>query len=391
MKSSALAIARKELARFFSNKVSAFVSIALPGLLIFFMWTFMGDAMGSMFKPNDAKQPVVAVVNAPASVEALATADAGFAIESTDALPGADEMRELIEQGGVQAFAVFPEGFDVDVAAYDPVTGSPAPQVEIYYNSTDPDSNRAHALLSSVLDAYESSLSNRFDVNAGGGGYDVAEERDVAGSIVVSIVPLLLLILVFTSVMSIAAESVAGEKERGTMATLLATPINRRDIALGKVLAITIIGLLIAASSMIGIFAGLPGIMQGAVDMNVYGPADYLLLTLVILSTTLLIVMLITVVSTLAKSVKEATMFLTPLMIVVMLVGVLGMFGGAKTEIGYYLIPLYNSVQCMIGIFSFDFQPANVAACVIANLVYTAVGVAVLQRMFDSERLMFAR
>ena len=113
-----------------------------------------------------------------------------------------------------------------------------------------------------MLDAYESSLSNRFDVNAGGAGYDVAEERDVAGMLVVSIVPLLLLILVFSSVMSIAAESVAGEKERGTMATLLATPIKRRDIALGKVLAITVIGLLIAASSAIGIFSGLPGIMQ---------------------------------------------------------------------------------------------------------------------------------
>ena len=98
-----------------------------------------------------------------------------------------------------------------------------------------------------------------------------------------------------------------------------------------------------------------------------YGPVEYVLLALVILSTTLVIVALITVVSTLAKSVKEATMFLTPLMIVVMLVGVLGMFGDAKAEVAYYLVPLYNSVQCMIGIFSFDFQPLNVAVCVIAN------------------------
>lgn len=390
MKSSAVTIARKELARFFSNKASAFVSIALPGLLIFFMWTFMGDAMGGMFNPDDGKRPVVAVVNEPASIEALASA-AGIDAVPESALPDADEMRERIEQGDVKAFAVFPDGFDADVAAYDPASGAPAPQVEIYFNSTDPDSSQAYSSFAGMLDAYESSLSNRFDVNAGAGGYDVAQERDVAGTLVVSIVPLLLLILVFTSVMSIAAESVAGEKERGTMATLLATPINRRDIALGKVLAITVIGLLIAASSALGIFAGLPSIMQGAVDMNVYGPADYLLLALVILSTTLLVVMLITVVSTLAKSVKEATMFLTPLMIAVMLVGILGMFGDAKTEIAYYLVPLYNSVQCMIGIFSFDFQPINVVACVASNLVYTAAGVAVLQRMFDSERLMFAR
>lgn len=389
-KSSAITIARKELARFFSNKTSAFISIVLPGLLIFFMWTFMGDAMGGMFKPDMSKTPVVAVVNAPDSVKALA-GDSVVKVVDEGALPSAEEMRERIEQGDVQAFAVFPEGFDEEVAVYDPASGTPAPQVAIYFNSVDPDSSQAYATFKNLLDAYESSLSNRFDVNAGQGSYDVAEERDIAGTFVVSIVPLLLLILVFTSVMSIAAESVAGEKERGTMATLLATPINRRDIALGKVLAITLIGLLIATSSAIGIFAGLPSIMQGAVDINVYGATEYLLLALVILSTTLLIVMLVTIVSTLAKSVKEATMFLTPLMIVVMLVGILGMFGGASDEVAYYFIPLYNAVQCMIGIFSFDFQPVNVVVCVLSNLAYTALGVAVLQRMFNSERLMFAR
>ena len=67
MKGNAWTIARKELARFFSNKASALVSIVLPGLLIFLMWTFMGDAMGGMFKPDMSKPPAVAVVNAPES------------------------------------------------------------------------------------------------------------------------------------------------------------------------------------------------------------------------------------------------------------------------------------------------------------------------------------
>lgn len=391
MKSNVLTIAKKELAKFFSNKTSAIVSIALPGLLIFVMWTVMGDAMGSMFSPDEGKRPVVAVVNEPASVESIA-ASSGIDVVGEGHLPDTQEMRTRIEKGDVQAFAVFPEGFDEAVAAYDPASGAPAPQVEVFYNSTDPNSSQAFSAFAALLDAYESSLANRFDVNAGQGAYDVAEERDIAGSIVVSIVPMLLLILLFSSCMNIAAESVAGEKERGTMATLLATPIKRRDIALGKVLAITLIGLAIATSSMLGIFAGLPSIMQGAVNINVYGPGDYLLLVLVVVSTTLLVVMLITVVSALAKTTKEAGMYLTPLMIVVMLVGILGMFGGgAQVDFWYYLIPLYNSVQCMIGIFTFDFQPVNVAVCVASNLVYTGIGVLALQRMFNSERLMFAR
>lgn len=390
MRGNVLTIARKELARFFSSKVSAFVSIVLPGLMIFALWTFMGSAMQDMFSPDEQKTAVVAVVNEPASIAAL-TGPAGIETVAIDSLPDADEMHSRIKAGDVKAFAQFPSDFDEAVAAYDTASGAPASQVQVYYNSTDPDSGRAYSLMTGLLNSYESSLSNRFDVNAGDGSFDVAAQKDLAGSVVVSIVPMLLLILLFSSCMGIAAESVAGEKERGTMATLLATPISRRDIALGKVLAITLIGLMVAASSAIGIFAGLPSVAAGQIDLNVYGALEYGLLALVIVATTLVMVMLITVVSALAKTTKEATMYLTPLMILVMVVGVLGMFGDAKTELWYYLIPLYNSVQCMVGIFTFDFQPANVVACVVSNLVYTGAGALVLQRMFNNERLMFAR
>ena len=391
MKSSVLTIAKKELARFFSNKASALIAIVLPGLLIFGMWSIMGNAMSGMMGGGDSERPTIAVVDCPASVEQLAAAS-DIELVETASLPSPEEMREQIDGADVQAFAVFPKGFDEAVAAYETSSGQIAPRVEVYYNSADTSSARAYAAFVAVLDAYESSLSNKFDVNAGEAIYDVAEDKDLAATIIVSIVPMLLLILLFSGCMSVASEAVAGEKERGTMATMLATPIKRSDIALGKILALALIGLAIAASSAIGIFASLPNLMQGEFDINVYGAPEYLLLALVIFSTTLLIVMLITVVSALAKTTKEAQLYLTPLMIVVMVIGLLGMFGdGAKPELGYYFVPLYNSVQCMIGIFTFDFQPAAVVACVVSNLVYTGIGVYVLQKMFKSERLMFAR
>ena len=56
-----------------------------------------------------------------------------------------------------------------------------------------------------------------------------------------------------------------------------------------------------------------------------------------------------------------------------------------------YLIPLYSSVQCMSGIFSFDFNLVNMSVCVISNLLYTAVLIFVLTRMFHSERIIFTK
>lgn len=390
MISNVVVVAKKELARFFSNRASAFVAVILPGLLIFLMWSIMGNAMSSMFSPDESEPSKVAVVNMPVDVGAFADAS-DIDVEEVAELPDAERIRENIEEGDVNAYAVFPEGFDETVEIYDPASGMPAPHVEVYYDSADTASAGAYETFTSMLDAYESSLSNRFDVNGGGGVYDVADGNDRSMQFIVSIVPLLLFILLFSGCMSIAAESVAGEKERGTMATLLATPVRRSEIALGKVIALALIGLAIAASSFIGIVAGLPNLMQGQMSINLYGVSEYALLILVIFSTTLVMVVLIAIVSALAKTTKEAQVYLTPLMIVVMGVGFLGMFGEAKTDVVFYLIPLYNSVQCMIGIFTFEFQPLDIMVCIVSNLIYTGIGVAVLRRMFDSERLMFAR
>lgn len=355
------------------------------------MWSLMGTAISDMGRVDEEKHISIAAINLPQSLEALRDDD-GLDVKNLTELPSPEEMREAIKKGEYLALVVFPEKFDTQVDEYLPASGGTAPQIEIYYDSTKVDSSYAYNFMTALLNNYESSLANRFDINAGDTTYDVSDERSRTSVFIVSIVPMVLLILLFSGCMSVAAESIAGEKERGTMTTLLATPIKRSDIAFGKVLALTLIGLMIAASSAIGIFASLPNLFEGSVDINMYGPAEYSLLALVILSTTLLIVMMITIVSALAKTTKEAQIYLTPLMIVVLAVGLVGMFGeGAQTDMAYYFIPLYNSVQCMIGIFTFEFQPVNVFVSVVANLIYTGIGVAVLQQMFKSERLMFAR
>lgn len=162
--------------------------------------------------------------------------------------------------------------------------------------------------------------------------------------------------------MAVAPESIVGEKERGTIATLLVTPMKRSELAVGKVLSLSVIGLLGGVSSFIGTMLALPNLMggaaleddsmTGAMSAAVYSGTDYVLLLFVILSTVLVIIGAISLMSGLAKSVKEAGTMVSPLMIVVMLIGVSTMFGdGAPKEVYWYLIPFYNSVQCMNGIF----------------------------------------
>lgn len=396
MKNTIITILKKELKRFFSDKRMAFTTILLPGIMIFVMYNFMGDAFSDMMTVDDEYVYSVESVNMPESIKAmLDSAGMSGGLKDTDAQSGEKAKKELENKdGALDLYIVFPENFENDIAVYNSTSGDKAPQVEVYYNSASTESQTAYEMFIEMMDSYESSMANKFDVNPDSDvQYDLANEKDAAATVFSSLLPMLLLMFIFSACMSIGPESISGEKERGTIATMLVTPAKRSHIALGKIIALSIIALLSGISSTLGTMLSLPkitGVGEEGIEANVYSAQDYILLAVIILSTVLLIVTLISIISAFARSTKEAGTYIMPLMIVVMLVGLSGMFSdGAKTELYNYVIPIYNSVQCMTGVFSFEIIPFGMLLTVITNIIYTGIGVFVLTRMFNDERIMF--
>lgn len=390
MKSGILTIMKKELARFFGDKRTV-AGVLLPGVLIYVLYSFMGTAMGSVF--GVAEDASIQAVRLPQSIAAAADS-AGMALtEGSEAdLPAA---KALVTEQELDLLVVFPEAFDQAVADYNVASGEPAPLVEVYYNSVSTTSQSAYMTFTGLLDSYESLLANKFDVNAGEGGYDLATAEDSTGAFFAMMMPMLLMIFLYSGCSAVAPESIAGEKERGTIATMLVTPIRRSDIAVGKILALAVITVLSGASSTLGTILALPKLMGGAageMDAAIYGIREYLLLAAVILSTVLLLVTLVALLSAFARTVKEAQSYAVPLMILVMVLGITGMFGGgASQSLAMYAIPLYNSVQCIVGIFSFSVLGSGVAVTAAVNGAATLLGVFILTRMFNSEKIIFGR
>ena len=375
---------KKELARFFKDK-RTLVALLMPGLLIYVIYSLMGGAMSDAFIPNDEYIPEIRAVALPDSIKAIASY-ASFEIEELGQ-NSIDTCKETVANGGIDLLIVFPENFDETVAEYTPTSGMSAPSVEIYFNSSSTNSTTAYQSFIALLDAYESSMTNKFDINMG----DLATEEDVTSMLFSMLMPMLLVMLLFSGCMAVAPESIAGEKERGTIATLLITPAKRSHIAIGKILALSVMALISGTSSTVGIVLSLPKLMGGTVslDGSVYGIADYSMLAVVILSTVLVLITAISIISAYAKTVKEASSYVTPLMILSMLIGLSGMFGSAAGNSLLYLIPIFNSVHSMIGIFSFEANITHMLITVAANLAVTGVGVFVLTRMFGSEKIMF--
>lgn len=392
MKNSIFTIMKKELARFFGDRRMAITTILLPGLMIYLIYSLMGSAIMDNFAPDEEYTAKVSAVNLPASLEGL-FGSLNFELEETTA-DKVDSVKHDIEDGEADLCVVFPQDFDTVMPVYSSAAGTAAPNIEIYYNSSDTDSQMAFEVITSALDSYESAMTNKFDINNSDTKYDLASDEDISAQIFSSMLPMLLMIFMFSGCMAVAPESIAGEKERGTIATLLITPTKRSHIALGKIFALSLIAVLSGTSSTVGTVLSLPKLMgaaEGAVK-NVYGVLDYVWLGVVILSTVLLLVTAVSIISAFAKTIKEAQGYVSPLMILTMLVGVTAMFGGGiKTDLFYYFIPLYNSVQCMSGIFSFEIQPLYLIITVVSNICYAGLGTVLLAKMFNSERIVFSK
>ena len=392
MKKDMLTIIRKEFARFFGDKRMVFTTVLMPGLMIYILYTFMGKGLMKEFLTDDTYVASAYVQNMP---EELSLVLRELSADWTEISEGETESaKEAVTAKEADLFLVFPADFSASVAEYE-VSDGAAPNVEIYYNSTESESTKLYNIIGGILDTYEQGMANKFDVNAGDEAYDLASEKDATGQVFAMLLPLLLMTFLFSGCTSIAPEAIAGEKERGTIATLLVTPRKRSALALAKIVSLSAIALLAGLSSFLGTMLSLPNLMGGAesgMDASVYVLSDYLLLLGIILTTVLVMVASMSIISACAKNVKEAGTAIAPLMIVSMGVSLTTMFGGTgEKSLGLFCIPLYNSVHCMHGIFSFQFVPAQIVVTIVSNLVYAFLLTWVLTKLFNSEKVMFTK
>ncbi len=366
-----LALMKKEFHRFFHDP-RLIVTILLPGIVIFLLYNVIGSLVNTQEK-YDYKVYVAGDAAYAQVIKAAVEADgSGSTVELVFAAE--EEGKAAVQKGEASALLVFSENFT-------PAAGS---SVQIWYGGSD-ESLSFYNLATAVLQGI--AQANTFSVE----GHSFEPEENFAKMFIAGLLPFLVVTFVFSACMSVTLESVAGEKERGTLATILATSVKRSHIALGKVIPLSCISAIGAASSFCGVVFSLPKLM-GA-DLTVlggYGFGSYVLLFLLILSFVPLIVSAIATVSTLSRSVKEASGYTSVVMILVMLVSIVSM---VVTQMGDWVIavPVLNAVVFMGKILGGELAVWQSLASVAANLVYTVLLVWLISRMLSSERVMFGK
>lgn len=402
---NAIIVFKKEFYRVISDKRLLVMSVMFPGLMIFVMYSLMGGAISGETQDIEDHTMIIYEVNMPDSIKGFIN-PAGADEVSAEFFDGStltsDERETMLTEGTIDLFVSFPENFEANLTDYENPDYE-IPSIPVFYNSTEKYSRNTYWTLQSVLSSYASFVNaDRFGddviIYTQPAPVDFANPDESQGQEFAMLLPMLIVMFLFSGAMSIGPDSIAGEKERGTIATLLVTPVKRFEIAIGKVMSLSVISLMSATSSFVGIIFGLRNMMnaategEGSLDASIYGANDYLMIIAVLFATTLVIVGIISVISTYARTIKEASMLILPFYFISIIIGVSSMFSGeAATNSLMYLVPIYSSVNMLISILTFSVEPMQFMLMLVSSVVYVSILIFVMNRLFQSEKVMFSK
>lgn len=396
-------ILSKELKRVFGDKKMVFSLFILPIILIAGIYGVMFFLIGKEKSSINEHVSEVYVQNMPDNFSELMAGHTDCKINTIPAGESVESYKDGLLDGTYDLVVVFPENFYENFKNAD--AGSALPDIKTFYNPSENNSGEARTRFTGTyLEEYKQILLKErfgsldyamvFSVDADNPDMIVQDKDKATGKILGSIIPYLITILIFAGAMGLGVDTIAGEKERGTIANLLISPIKRVDIIMGKIVSLAIVSVLSAAVyviSFIGsavVLSGMGGMgeMVNGLSLN-FTTVQIIQFVVLLLGLVLLYVGIIGFVSLLAKNVKEAQSFIMPVYIIVMFAGMITMYSGDVTS-GSYMIPVYNTSAAFKGIFERTITMNQYLTSTIITYAFAGVMVCLMAKAMNSEKIM---
>jgi len=222
----------------------------------------------------------------------------------------------------------------------------------------------------------------------------VATPEKVGGSILGQIVPLILIIMTITGAIYPAIDLTAGERERGTLETLMVAPVPTVDLIAGKFVVVALIGMISAGLNLLSIggtiyLGGLGNLLTQGNAVQIPLRALPLVLLLLIPLAVMFSALLLAVCS-FARSFKEAQNYVMPVMIAALIPAVVGVLPGTRLEGPLLVMPVTNIVILTRDLFTGRFELLPILWVGISTTLYAGAAVAVAAKLFGQEAVLFA-
>lgn len=324
----------------------------------------------------------------------------------------AEELERLYteheDEIGVQMeFAADASDADVSVEIAQAADGTQ--HFTLHYDSTDETSDTASYALEKLLEIYREELLEKklkqqgLDENF---LYPVTYESQDSASLTESFgmdvggsIGMMLIVTILLGAVYPAIDATAGEKERGTLETLLTLPVTNFQMIMSKYLSVALFACVTAVISLLSLGGSVLFLIFGISDGMAKEIQSISLPAVLPLIPVLLLTMLVTALfatalcmcfCVFAKSFKEANNYVTPVMLIVMFASMVAMVPTVKLDYRTALIPIVNVSLMIKQIISMQFDLSLAGITIGVNLGYSILIVWILSKMYDSENVLFS-
>ena len=309
------------------------------------------------------------------------------------------KAKTAIENDSIDVAYFFPAGYDSAIAKLEPVN------FQYFYTSTNNEFevaiinnyNTAYTQLLVTEKLKEKQIAETILHPAVPVSRNLASQREQIGSIVGGFLPYFFIIFCMIGCMYPAIDLAAGEKERGSLETLLVSSASRMEIYIGKLITVTLSGFIsamasiagiIIAAQMIGSQGGQGSEMGQIVDLlnGIMEPQSIAMLLVILLPLNIFFAAITLMLSIYAKSFKEAQSMITPLMIFIVFPSIFGMLPGVKLDFTTALIPILNVSLGAKEIIAGTVGAGPLIVTYIALFAYAGIALVASVRFFNNEK-----
>ena len=382
-------VIKKELIDTLRDKKTLISAIVLPALAMPLLILGVTKLQKNLMNKEQNKQLKIALIGAPNNLVSQFN-DSTFSLVDNINLAG---VKDSIENGSIDALLEFDSNFNEKVSTLS--SGG----LKLYYKSTN---LLVEKRIREKLDIYKTIIMNdrikQLKISSEAlepltiSKIDIASPKEQIGKMIGGFIPYIFIMLCFLGCMYPALDLITGEKERGTLETLLTVPASRFKILIGKTITIALVGISAAIMAMAGMFFSLKFIDDIPPDFlnvinDLLGLKFILMLFAMLIPLSIFFAGLLSAIVVRASSFKEAQSYVTPLSFVIIIPAMIALMPGVELTWQTVWIPILNIALATKQIIAGTIQSSHYLVVVVSLILLAVVAVFLSLKQFSKETM----
>jgi len=374
---------QKEMRDLFRDQKTWIGTFFIPLVLVPFVFFLLGHSFSNVEEEARSHVPIAVQGN-------------GELMEQLKAIPGISfpktaDPHAALQKGELRAIVTIPDGFDEQIAR-----GGTA-ELKVEYDSGNQKSVYAREAIEEAVAAYSGKVIAKRLQQAGLSAqaiepvhavYATVAAEELPGGVLAGVLPLVLVVSLASGGVAVANDLIAGERERGTLESLLTAPIAASQLLTAKLLTVMVMSCASAAASLVSmaLIMRFGPFSRAGLPIASLSPLSVLLILLTVLLLSAFFAGLELLLSTLSRSVKEGQTYMSGVLFLAMIPSYMLMpLHPADISLPYHVLPVFNGVALLKEVLHGMPDPAHALLGFGTAFLYVVAVISVSARLFRRE------